>query len=73
MTRLETVIARLRALPEDEHDSISGDIEALLAEPASLLTQDQWALVDAELAHADDDTNLSHAQVVARMRTRFGR
>ncbi len=73
MSRLETAIERLRALPPDEHDAIAGEIEAILSEPASLLTVEQWEAVDRELAGADDGTNLTHGDVVGRMRKRFGR
>ena len=73
MSRMEIAIERLRALPEDEHDAFAAEVEALLAEPASTVTSEQWELVDAELAASEDGANLSHATVVARMRGQFGR
>lgn len=71
MTRMENAVARLLALPEDEQEVLAADIEALLAEPASMLTSAQWEAVDRELAATD--ANLTHAEVMGRMRARFGR
>jgi len=68
---METAVARLLALPEDEQDMMAAEVEALLAEPASMLTLAQWAEVDAELAASDP--NLAHGEVMGRMRARFGR
>jgi len=39
--RIEAVIDRLRALPEAEQEMLAGEIEALLTEPASLLSPAQ--------------------------------
>jgi hypothetical protein len=72
MSRIEDAIDRLRALPEAEQDMIAGEIEALLAEPASLLAPAQWAEVEAEI-DTDDGVRLSHNDVMLRMRARFGR
>lgn len=72
MTRLEDVIERLRALPEAEQDMLAGEIEGLLAEPASLLTLAQWTEVEQEI-DTDDGVRLTHVDVMSRMRTRFGR
>jgi hypothetical protein len=72
MTRLETAIERLRALPEAEQEMIAHEIENLLSEPASLLSPAQWLEVEREI-DSDDGVRLSHADVMARMRTRFGR
>ncbi len=71
MTRMDDVIARLHALPEDEQEAIAAEVEAILSEPASMLSMAQWAEVDVELAARDP--NLSHALVMGRMRARFGR
>ena len=72
MSRIEDAIDRLRALPEAEQDMIAGEIEALLAEPASLLAPGQWAEVETEI-DTDDGVRLSHNDVMLRMRARFGR
>ena len=72
MSRIDDAIDRLRALPEAEQDMIAGEIEALLAEPTSLLAPAQWAEVEAEI-DTDDGVRLSHNDVMLRMRTRFGR
>jgi hypothetical protein len=71
-TRIEAVIDRLRELPEAEQEMLAGEIEALLMEPASLLTAEQWRAVEIEI-DTDDGVHLSHADVMGRMRTRFGR
>ena len=72
MSRLDDTIDRLRALPETEQEMLAGEIEALLTEPASLLTPAQWNDVEHEI-DTDDGVRLSHSDVMARMRTRFGR
>ncbi len=72
MTRLDAAIERLRALPEAEQEMLAAEIEGLLAEPASMLTPEQWVEVEAEL-DSDDGVRLTHSEVMLRMRTRFGR
>jgi len=71
-TRIEAVIDRLRALPEAEQEMLAGEIEDLLMEPASLLTSEQWREVEVEI-DTDNGVRLSHADVMGRMRVRFGR
>lgn len=71
-TRIEAVIDRLRELPEAEQEMLAGEIEALLIEPASLLNPEQWREVEDEI-DTDDGVRLSHADVMGRMRKRFGR
>jgi hypothetical protein len=71
-TRIEAVIDRLRALPEQEQEMLAGEIEDLLTEPASLLTPSQWRDVETEV-DTDDGVRLSHADVLGRMRLKFGR
>ena len=72
MSRIEDAIERLRALPEAEQEMLAGEIEGLLAEPASMLTPAKWIEVEREI-DSDDGLRLSHSEVMARMRTRFGR
>lgn len=71
-SRIDAVIDRLRELPEPEQKMLAGEIEALLMEPASLLNAAQWREVEDEI-DLDDGVRLSHADVMGRMRTRFGR
>lgn len=71
-TRIEAVIDRLRALPEPEQEMLAGEIEELLMEPASLLTAAQWREVEIEI-DTDEGVRLSHADVMGRMRQKFGR
>jgi len=72
MSRIEDAIERLRALPEAEQEMLAAEIEGLLAEPASMLTPAQWIEVEREI-DSDDGVRLSHAEVMGRMRVRFGR
>lgn len=71
-TRIDAVIDRLRELPEAEQDMLAGEIEALLMEPASLLNAAQWRDVEDEI-DTDDGVRLPHADVMGRMRQKFGR
>jgi hypothetical protein len=71
-SRIEAVIDRLRALPEPEQEMLAGEIEALLMEPASLLTAEQWRAVEVEI-DTDHGVRLLHNDVMGRMRARFGR
>jgi hypothetical protein len=72
MTRIEAAIERLRALSEDEQEKLAGEIENLLSEPTSILSRGQWLEVEREL-DSDDGVRVSHADVMTRMRARFGR
>ena len=72
MTRMEAAIERLQALPEAEQEMLAAEIEALLSEPASMLTPEQWAEVEVEL-DSDDGVRLTHNEVMLRLRARFGR
>ena len=72
MSRIEAAMERLRALPAAEQDMIASEIEGLLSEPSSVLSLVQWAEVEQEL-DADDGVRMSHAEVMSRMRARFGR
>jgi hypothetical protein len=72
MSRIEAAIDRLRALPEAEQDMLAAEIEGLLSEPTSMLLPGQWLEVERDL-DADAGVRLSHNDVMARMRARFGR
>ncbi|MBL8551111.1 MAG: hypothetical protein JNJ73_14080 [Hyphomonadaceae bacterium] len=57
MTKLDRVIERLRALPEDEQDRLAAEIQFLIDdadEPVSLLTSEQEAELLARLSAPDD-------------------
>ena len=60
-----------RVYSRDQSPAYDG-VELLLAEPASMLTMEQWSEVEAELDN-DDGVRLSHNDVMLRMRARFGR
>lgn len=72
MTRLESVISMLRALPEDQQEAWARHIEfALRQDGDSLLTEAQWAEMDRRLADNDAEV-VPHEDVVARMRAKYG-
>ncbi len=73
MTKLDAVLERIRQLPQDRQDAIAVDMEFWLQYEAedSLLTDEQWAEVEAELAN-EDDAEIPHAQVVREMRAKYG-
>ncbi len=73
MSRLESVIAMLRALPEGEQEAWALQIESVLQHQAgeSVLTDEQWAEVEREIAE-DDGTGIPHEEVMADMKARFG-
>jgi hypothetical protein len=74
MTKLDLVLARLKQLPPDRQEMIAVEIEFLLdhdGEEGSLLTDEQWAEVKAELANEDTE-EIPHAQVVREMRAKYG-
>jgi hypothetical protein len=68
---MEDVIDRLRALPEEDQDAIAAEVEFILAEPASMLSLEQWSEVDVELAATDE--HIPHSVVMSQLRARFGR
>lgn len=71
MTRLEAVIERLRTLPENQQEVVAEEIESLLATGGSILSPEQWAEVEREIDE-DDGVRIPHADVMARMKARFG-
>lgn len=69
MTKLEAVFERLRQLPQAEQDMIIAEMEFLLEHGSgSLLTDEQWAEVDAALADRDEPSS-PHDEVFARLRS----
>lgn len=73
MTKLESFIERLRALPEDKQEALMEEIEFFLGGGGqSVLTDEQWAEVERELAE-DDGTGIPHEQVKAELQARFGK
>jgi hypothetical protein len=74
MTKLDIVLERIRKLPQDRQDAIAADMELLLQdeEDGSLLTDEQWAEVEAELANPDQDY-IPHEQIVAESEKKYGR
>jgi hypothetical protein len=74
MTKLEIVLERIRQLPQDRQDAIAADLEILLRdeEQGSLLTDEQWAEVKAELANPDQEY-IPHEEIVAEFEKKYGR
>jgi hypothetical protein len=67
-SRIEAVIDRLRALPEAEQEMLAGEIEALLTEPASLLSPAQWRTVEDEIDTDRKSTRLNSShRLTSRM------
>lgn len=72
LTRLESVIRLLRALPEDQQETWAQHIElALRQDRESLLTDAQWSEIDRRMADNDAEVVL-HEDVANRMRAKYG-
>lgn len=73
MTKLDMVLERIRQLPPDRQDAIAADLEILLwdEEQGTLLTDEQWAEVEAELANPDQDY-IPHEEIVAEFEKKYG-
>ena len=74
MSKLDNVIERIRQLPQERQDALAAKMEVMLNhdDGESLLTDEQWAEVQAEL----DDPNpelVPHEQVVAEFEKKYGR
>lgn len=70
MANLDATIARLRALPKEEQDSLAAQIDLLLdGAGEDLLSSEQWAEIEARLDA--DEPMTSHAQVVRAFRDRI--
>jgi hypothetical protein len=69
MTKLESIIARIKQLPAERQDHIAAEIEFMLDHDygESLLTKEQWAEVEAALNDPSEPT-VPHEQVFARLR-----
>lgn len=72
MTKLEAIIERLRGLSADEQEALALEIEFLLDGGESVLTDEQWAEVEREIAE-DDGAGIPHEQVLAELQVRFGK
>ena len=72
MTKLDLVLARIRKLPQDQQDAFAEQIEFALDSrgEGSLLTDQEWAEIEPTLD--DDKGEISHHQVVAEMRAKYG-
>ncbi|HYD87368.1 MAG TPA: hypothetical protein VEA80_07830 [Vitreimonas sp.] len=69
MANLDATIARLRALPKEEQESVAAQIDLLLDEAGEdLLSPEQWAEIEARLDSNEPMT--PHAEVVRAFRDR---
>lgn len=67
MTKLDQVLERIRALPPERQEAMAVQIDFLLEdEGESLLTDEQWARVEAALANKDEPV-VEHDDVFARL------
>ncbi len=68
MTKLDLVLARLGKLPPERQEAIAVQIDFLLEdeEQGSILTDAQWARVEAALADNDEPVS-AHEDVFARL------
>ena len=73
MSKLDAVIDRLKALPEEEQARLAREIEGLLEErsDAVALTPAQWDELDRRLA-GDRSDGEPHDAVMREMKQRFG-
>ena len=73
MSKLDAVIDRLKALPEEEQARLAREIEGLLEErsDAVALTLEQWDELDRRLAEDQSDGE-PHDAVMREMKQRFG-
>lgn len=72
MTKLDAVLERIRQLPQDRQDALAVDMELWLEEESegSLLTDEQWAEIEAALAEVNEET-VTHDEVMARARAKL--
>jgi hypothetical protein len=70
MTKLDRVMARLRALPSDELDQLLAEIEFLMDAPSAkaMLTDEEWAELKRQLDQEEAEF-IAQEQVLAAMRT----
>lgn len=72
MSKLETLLKRMRNLPPERQEAMAVQIDMLLEDEergeGSLLTDEQWGDVAAALADTTEPVS-SHRDVFARLRT----
>lgn len=73
MTKFDLLLARISKLPEERQEAVAVQLEMLVDDEESgesLLTDEQWAEVEAALAD-EDEPAIPHEQVVAEMRAKY--
>ena len=73
MTKLDLVLARIKQLPPDKQEYFAMEIEFMLDHDGDegLLTDEQWAEVEAELQNPDANT-IPHEEIVAEFEEKYG-
>jgi hypothetical protein len=68
VTKLDLVLARIRKLPPERQEAVAVQIDFLLndEEEGSVLTDEQWAQVEATLANKNEPV-ISHDDVFSRL------
>jgi hypothetical protein len=68
MTKFDLLLSRIRKLPAERQEAVAIQIDHLLddEEQGSILTDEQWALVEAALANSSEPV-ISHDEVFARL------
>lgn len=70
MTKFDLLLDRIRKLPAERQEAVATQIDLLLddeEEGGSLLTDEQWAEVEAALADESEPVS-THEEVFARLR-----
>ncbi|MCC6788928.1 MAG: hypothetical protein IT547_13935 [Hyphomonadaceae bacterium] len=73
MTKLDLVLARIKQLPPERQDYFAMEIEFMLDHDngEGILTDEQWAEVEAELRNPDPNP-IPHDELVAEFEEKYG-
>jgi hypothetical protein len=72
MTKLDLVLARVKALSAQRQEELAVEIEYLLDDEGPFLTDEQWADL-RQRAAADTGERISHDEIVAEFSPKSGR
>lgn len=71
MSKLETVIARLRALPEDEAEAIAYEVEAIIDSANFALSIDPDILAQVRRELEEPTEFATHDEVMAKLEAKY--